>query len=304
MRRRLVVILFFAAAVGLVASLLVYQVVRNVQMQALQYQKETEEVVVAAVNIGVAEVIGAQHVKVVRWPSGAIPAGAVRKMEDAQGRFVRTSIVAGEPLMDAKLAPALAGASGIMAMLIPEGQRGVTIKIDDANREGGFILPNSRVDVVVSMPKPGGAGNQRISKVILQDVVVVAAGQRVEMRDNKPVSVTTVTLALTPEQTEKIAVAQSEGRLLLTTRNLRDKEIVRTPGATAVTLLADRAVAAPQPTPVVRPVRRAAPARTPVVLPPPRIESHPVSVIRDGRVSEKVFVHDPQKGWVERGAGK
>ena len=303
MRRRLIVILFFAAAVGLVASLLVYQVVRSVQMQALQYQRETEEVVVAAVNIGVAETIGAQHVKVARWPANAIPTGAVRKLDDAKGRFVRTSIVAGEPLMDAKLAPALAGASGIMAMLIPEGQRGVTIKIDDANREGGFILPNSRVDVVVSMPKPGG-GQERISKVILQDVVVVAAGQRVEMRDNKPVSVTTVTLALTPEQTEKIAVAQSEGRLLLTTRNLRDKEIVRTPGATAATLLVDRAVAAPQPTPVVRPVRRAAPARTAVVLPPPRIESHGVSVIRDGRMSEKVFVRDPQKGWVERGADK
>ncbi|HXH81819.1 MAG TPA: Flp pilus assembly protein CpaB [Candidatus Tectomicrobia bacterium] len=301
MRRRLVVILFFAAAVGLVASLLVYQVVRSIQQQALQYQKETEEVVVAAVNIGVAETITRQHVKIARWPASAIPAGAVRRIEDADGRFVRTSIVAGEPLLDAKLAPTLAGPGGIMPVLVPEGQRGVTIKIDEATRESGFIVPNSHVDVLVSMPKPGST-NERISKVILQDVVVLAAGQRVEIRDNKPVSVTNVTLALTPEQTEKLAVAQSEGKLLLATRNLRDNQIVRTPGATASTLLADRAVAAAPPAPAPRPVRVAAPARTETLLPPPRIDSHNVAVIRDGRVSEKVFVRDPQKGWVERGA--
>jgi len=213
-------------------------------------------------------------------------------MNDAQGRVVRSAIVAGEPLIEAKLAPNLAGRGGIMPMLVPEGQRGVTIKVDDAVKESGFILPNSTVDVLVSMPRPDSK-QDRISKIILQDVLVLAAGQTVEMRDNKPVSVTTVTLAITPEQSERLAVAQSEGRLMLTTRNLRDKTIVETKGATPAALLSGGGVQAP--------AVNAAPRRA-MLAAPPRVESHVVSVLRDGKVSDTIFVRDDH-GWMER-AGK
>ncbi len=251
---------------------------------------------VRTANIGLAESITRQHVKLVPWPKAAVPPGAIRSLEDAEGRVVRGSIVAGEPLMEGKLAPQLAGRGGIMPMLVPEGQRGVTIKLDEAMRESGFVMPNSRVDVLVSMPK-GSGSSEKIAKVILQDVTVLAAGQTVEMKDNKPVTNTTVTLALTPQQVERLAVAQSDGKLMLVQRNLRDTEVVRTPGATPSSLLSDMAPAAPKPDAKVV-VARSAP------LPLPAIEKYPVAVIRGSKVSEQVFVRDRGNAWSEQQAPK
>jgi pilus assembly protein CpaB len=167
----------------------------------------------------------------------------------------------------------------------------VTIRVDDAMRESGFVLPNSRVDVLVSMPKAGS--NEKIAKVILQDVAVLAAGQTVEMKDNKPVTNTTVTLALTPQQVERLAVAQSEGRLMLAQRNLRDTQFVRTPGATPTSLLSD---IAPAPNPEAKPtvLARSAP------LPLPALDKYPVSVIRGTKVSEQTFVRDRENSWAEQ----
>jgi pilus assembly protein CpaB len=234
-------------------------------------------------------------VKLVPWPRAAVPPGAIRSLEDAEGRVVRGSIVAGEPLMDAKLAPQLSGKGGIMPMLIPEGQRGVTITLDTATRESGFMLPNSHVDVLVSMPKAPGS-NETIAMVILQDVTVLAAGQTVEIKDNKPVTNTTVTLALTPQQVERLAVAQSEGKLMLAQRNLRDTDVVRTTGATPSSLLSD---VAPAPKPDAKVVvARSAP------LPLPAIEKYPVAVIRGSKVSEQVFVRERGNAWSEQQAPK
>ena len=180
-----------------------------------------------------------------------------------------------------------------MPMLVPEGQRGVTIKLDEAVRESGFLLPNSRVDVLVSMPKAPGT-QEKIAKVILQDVTVLAAGQTVELRDNKPVTNTTVTLSLTPEQTERLAVAQAEGKLMLVQRNLRDNQLVRTTGATPSSLLSDGTMTAPQakskPT-----VVRSAP------LPLPTIDKYPVAVFRGSKVSEQLFLRQGSGGWAEQG---
>jgi pilus assembly protein CpaB len=293
MRRRLLVIVLCASLIGLLASLLVYRVVSQV---ASSRDDQSDRIVVAAANIGLAESITRQHVKLVPWPKAAVPPGAIRNLEDAEGRVVRGSIVAGEPLMEAKLAPQLAGKGGIMPMLVPEGQRGVTIKLDEAMRESGFVQPNSRVDVLVSMPKAPGS-NEKIAKVILQDVTVLAAGQTVEIKDNKPVTNTTVTMALTPQQVERLAVAQAEGKLMLVQRNLRDTEVVRTPGATPSSLLTDVGSSAPQPT-AKAVVARSAP------LPLPTIEKYPVAVIRGSKVSEQVFVRERGNVWIEQLAPK
>jgi pilus assembly protein CpaB len=296
MRRRLVLVLVVASVVGLLASTLVYRVLK--QAAAGPQQQDVEMIVVAGVNMNMAETITSQHVKLLPWPAKSVPSGAVRTLAEAEGRVVRGSIVAGEPLLDGKLAPHLAGKGGLMAMLVPEGQRAVTIKVDDAIKESGFVLPNSRVDVLVSMAKERGS-QDRISKVIIQDVTVLAAGQTVELRDNKPVTVTTVTLALQPGQVERLALAQSEGRLTLAMRNLRDTQIVQTKGATAASLLSDGApaVAAAPVKMAPRPLKVSAP------LPPPRVETHAVTVLRGNKPAEVLFTRD-DRGWAEAPALK
>jgi len=295
MRRRLVLVLVLASVVGLVTSTLVYRVLK--QAAAGPMQTDTEAIVVAAVNMNMAETITSQHVKLLPWPAKSVPSGAVRTLKEAEGRVVRGSIVAGEPLLEGKLAPQLAGKGGIMPMLVPEGQRGVTIKVDDAIKESGFVLPNSRVDVLVSMAKDRSS-QERISKVIIQDVTVLAAGQTVELRDNKPVTITTVTLALQPAQAERLALAQSEGKLTLAMRNLRDTQIVPTKGITAASLLSDGAPAAsPPPAPKRATVSASAP------LAPPRVETHAVTVLRGNKPAEVIFSRD-QGGWAEAPAPK
>jgi pilus assembly protein CpaB len=302
MRRRLLIVLAFATVVGFVASYLVYRVV--VAVQAGAKPDQTAQVVVAAVNMGMAETITPKHVKVVAWPKDSVPAGAITSISDAENRVVSSSIIAGEPLIEGKLAPQLAGKGGLMPMLVAEGQRAVTIKVDDATRETGFILPNSHVDVLVSMPKPGSSSGEKIAKIVLQDVQVLASGQIVELRDNKPVTMTTVTLSLDPDRTERLTLAQTEGRLFLVTRNMNDKKIVNTTGATRTTLLG----ATEAPRPAAAP-RAAAPKRAPVVatappapevIPPPTIETFSISVLRGNQISEQRFVRKGADGWVER----
>jgi pilus assembly protein CpaB len=305
MRKRLVIVLAFASIVGLIVSVLVYRIVA--EFRAAARQQINEEIVVAAVNMDLAETITSKHVKVLPWPRQAVPAGAIRSLTDAEGRVVRSSIVAGEPLLEGKLAPQLSGKGGIMPMLVPEGQRAVTIKVDDAVREAGFVLPNSRVDVLVSMAKAANT-QERVAKLILQDVVVLAAGQAVEMRDNRPVSVTTVTLALTPDQAERLALAQNEGKLTIGMRNLRDKQIIQTAGATRDTLLGATPASKPAAAVVKSTASRqaappAAPAAVATPLPAPKIATHAVAVIRSGKVSEQVFVRSGDQ-WVEHNEPK
>jgi pilus assembly protein CpaB len=292
MRRRIVLVLVLAAVVGLITSTMVYRILSNIARP-----ETAETIVVASVNIGMAETITGQHVRLVAWPKASIPSGAVRSLAEAEGRVVRSSIVAGEPLLDGKLAPQLSGKGGLMPMLVPEGLRGITIKVDDATRESGFVLPNSRVDVLVSMPRRPGS-QERMSKVILQDVVVLAAGQTVELRDNKPVTVTTVTLALAPDQAEKLALAQTEGKLMLAMRNLRDNQVVETRGVTAATLLNDSSA------PVATPARAPRPRIVSAPLPAPKVETYAITVLRGGKAAEQVFVRDVTKEWVEQSGKK
>jgi pilus assembly protein CpaB len=282
-RRRIFLVLAAASVTGLLTSFLVYRAVSRMAPRG----QETENVVVAAVNLEVGDSVTSKHVKLSLWPKADVPGGAFRSLPEVEGWVARISIVTGEPLLKAKLLdPELAGRGGLLSMLVPEGLRGVTIKVNRAVQESGFIHPNSHVDVVVSITK-GGTSGERIAKVVLQNVLVLAAGQTVEMRENKPVRVTTVTLALTPEQVERLALAQTVGRLMLATRNLRDDQVIRTEGATARSLLGHEHSTAP----TKSRVSDAAP------LPPPKLKTHAVSVLRGGRETDYKFVRGKNEPW-------
>jgi pilus assembly protein CpaB len=289
MGRRFVLILGVALVLGLVTASFVYQAVSGkVTIEAKP--QAMRQVAVAAANISLGETLTAQHVKLMPWPTESVPAGALGSIAEAEGRVAVSSIVVGEPLLDAKLAQKMAG-GGILPMLVPENLRGVTIKVDDAVRESGFVSPNSRVDVVVSIADGQGSSEKK-AKVILQNVPVLAAGQSVEMRGNKPVPITTVTLALTPEQAERLALAQTEGRLMLATRKLGDERIVQTPGTTVKKLLD----ISPAPTAKQPVVTRVAAMEKPAA-------PYSVIVFRGSQMTEHQFVEKDSQ-WVEQASTK
>lgn len=288
MRRRLLLVLALATTVGLFTGVLIYRTVsRNIDVQA--GKQATEPVVVATVNMDLGESLTRRHIELAAWPKNSVPEGAVRSLAEAEGLVTRSSIVAGEPVLEAKLVdPEHAALGGLLPMIVPEGLRGVTIQVDKAVRESGFIVPNTHVDVLVSMDQGGG---DRIAKIILQNVPVLAAGQMVEMKDNKPVNVTTVTLALTPEQAERLALGQAMGKMTLATRRFRDDQSVTTVGATRSTLLKLPA-STPQPKSTETGVADSAP------LPTPKVKTHMVSVLRAGQVTDYTFVRNENKAWV------
>jgi len=311
-KRRLVVVLTLAVAMGLLASYVVYQAVKTARGQ----QPETEQVVIAAANVNLGEALTSKHVKMTTWPKATMPAGTLKSVKDAEGRVVRTSIVAGELILEAKLAPT--GQGGLMPVLVPPGKRAVSIKVDEAVQRSGFVLPNSRVDVLVTMSRDTGRSKE--SRIVLQDVSVLAADQTVEMKDNKPVTMVTVTMALSPEETERLALAQNEGKVTLALRNMQDSARISTPGVTVAQLLGSPA---PAPAPAGKlekkptsPVRSAAkrqppkPSVTATAAPPPIANTpeanspaqgskHIVSVIKGASATDMVFVQDSERGWLE-----
>jgi len=289
MGRRFVLILGVALVAGLVTASVVYQAITGgskIEAKAAP----TRHVAVAAANINLGETLTSQHVKLMSWPNESLPAGALATVAEVEGRVALSSIVVGEPLLDAKLAPKLSG-GGILPMLVPDNLRGVTIKVDEAVRESGFVSPNSRVDVVVSIAD-GQGSSERKAKVILQNVLLLAAGQAVEMRGNKPVPVTTVTLALTPEQAERLALAQSEGRLTLATRKLGDDRIIQTPGTNIKSLLNMSPA----------PARRQA-VSTRVTSAEKPTPPYTVVVVRGSQMTEQHFVQNGSD-WVEQAPAK
>jgi pilus assembly protein CpaB len=247
----------------------------------------------------------AQHVKLAPWPSSGLPSGVLKAVKDAEELVARTNIEAGEIILESKLAPP--GQGGLMPLLIPPGKRAVSIKVDEAIQKSGFVLPNSRVDVLVTMSPGGGAPKE--SRIVLQDVLVLAADKTVEMKDNKPVTMTTVTMAISPEETERLALAQNEGKVTLALRNLKDDKLVSTKGITTSQLLgspasgssasgASKAGDGSARTGGSGVRRASSSAWKPLATPPSSAQTHVVSVIRGTTASEYKFVLDNQKGWV------
>jgi pilus assembly protein CpaB len=306
LRRRVVLVLVIAVAMGLLTAYLVY---KSVNKPAVQ-QAETEEILVARANIGLGEAMTPQHVQLTPWPKPMVPPGSLRAVKDVEGRTARASMVAGEPVLDSKLTAA--GGGGLMPVLIPTGKRAISILVEQATQKSGFVVPNSRVDVLVTMAPKGS--NDTESRIVLQDVTVLAADQTVEMKDNKPVAMTTVTMALSPEETERLALAQNQGRVTLALRNIQDTAVISTPGVNTAQLMGRPAPApstAKKAAPPAAPsaAKRASkpavkmaevsPSSTKTSPSPPPLPSHTVSVIRGVASTDTVFVQDPDRGWLE-----
>ncbi len=230
---------------------------------AQQGQLASSKIVVAAGDIQLGSRLNAQMLTTADWPSGSIPPGAITKIEALQDRVVKTSILRGEPILDAKLAPL--GTKGGLSAVIPEGKRAMTVRVNDVIGVAGFALPGNYVDIVVNtqLESDGARGDKQISKIVLEHILVLAVAQEASRDETKPRVVNAVTLELTPEQAEKLDLARSVGTLSLVLRNQVDKDGVDTRGIMKRQLLAGDAMPVPPVKPQPKPVRKAAARKPP-----------------------------------------
>jgi pilus assembly protein CpaB len=257
MRRQAVMFLILALAAGGIAAFLATRMLRT-PPQVVEAAEASGSVAVAARDMNVGTLLESNDVRLVDWPADAIPVGYSSSVADLVGRGLLVPVKANEPLLSSKLANPEAG--GGMQIIIPEGKRAMAVRVDDVVGVAGFVLPGTRVDVLVTMDRAAGQ-EEAATRMVLQDLEVISAGQSLERNpDGEPQQVPVVTLLVTPEEAEELALAHSNGRLQLALRNPLDMDTVSTPGIRASRLIAGR----PAPRPVVR---SSAPAPAPVSRP-------------------------------------
>jgi pilus assembly protein CpaB len=218
----------------------------------------SDHIVVAAADISLGQRLTPEMFKLADWPAGSLPKGAFTDPQKLGGRVLKTNLLTGEPVSEAKLAPA--GTLGGLSALITEGKRAITVRVNDVIGVAGFALPGNYVDIIVSTQKDAPAGGdahqQNISKIVLERILVLAVAQEVNRDETKPKVVNAVTLEVTPEQAEKLDLARSVGTLSLALRNQVDPRSASTEGATKLTLLPEAPPPAPRkPAPKPAPVR-------------------------------------------------
>jgi pilus assembly protein CpaB len=219
--------LAIALASGGLAALLA---LRYLQQKAtpLAAQPVKSAMVVAARPIPVGTVVNEQHLKTIEWSGGALPLGYMGDPKEVVGRGVISNLQENEPVLESKLAAK--GAGGGLPVIIDEGRRALTMRVNEVSGVSGFVTPNTRVDVLLTMEDQSGSG-EPATRIIMQDMRVLAAGQSLQAdKEGKPHSVPVVTFHVTPEQAETLALASQQGSIQLALRNMLDTSHVKTNG--------------------------------------------------------------------------
>ena len=187
----------------------------------------TLPIVVAAKDIAVGAKIDAGAIKLARWPRNGLPPAAITDTSSVIGSVARSEFVENEPIVASRL---VAGdkTSGVLPLMLPNDMRAMSVAVDEVSDMSGFVLPYTRVDVLLSLSGSDKEGGR--SKIILQNIPVMAVAQTVERKDN-PQPERVVTLEVTPEQAEELAVASTQGKLQLALRSYGDNAFVSTSGS-------------------------------------------------------------------------
>jgi pilus assembly protein CpaB len=269
-RIRVFVVLILAIGLGGTFALATYRYIQNRPVKEVSLP--TTPVVVAGANLPLGAELRREDLRVIAWPASGVPAGSFKDPQELVGRGLIQSITENEAVLPGKLAPAGAGAG--LPPVIPDGKRAVSVRVNDVIGVAGYVLPGTHVDVLSTL-SPTNQDTDMTSKVVLTNVLVLASGTKIEqdVEQNKPISVSVVTLMVDPLESERLTLASTEGKIQLALRNPLDKTAPPTPGIQPAVLLGYQ-----------RAVRAAAPraAAAALVAAPPTVE-----VIRgDKRVQE------------------
>ncbi|MBV8487112.1 MAG: Flp pilus assembly protein CpaB [Planctomycetaceae bacterium] len=217
MNGKSMIVLVLAVVLGLVAML----TTRHFMKRPDAPVEETQEILVAARDFKEEEILKPDMVTTIKKNKKDLPVGAFTSFKDVEDRWVKTTMLEGDPIIEKKLGPK--GSPPGLVANIPPGMRAHAVEVSEQSGVSGFILPGHRVDVIRF--EPGEKASQH-AETILQDILVLAAGQVFTRPEEKALQNRTVTLAVTPEQVETLVAARAKGPLSLSLRGVNDHTIV------------------------------------------------------------------------------
>jgi len=282
---RVFVVFVMAITVGGVFAYATYNYVQSVPGKTVTIP--TKKVVVAAADLDIGVEIQQDDIRMIDWPANAVPTGAFSDPNEVAGRGLVLPVIQNEPILPMKLASKDGG--GGLPPAIPQGMRAVSVRVNEVIGVAGYVLPGTRVDVVVTL-NPTDQHRDITSKVILTNVQVLAAGTKIdrETDKNKPMAVSVVTLLVTPEESERLTLASTEGKIQLALRNPLDRDTPTTRGIRPGSLLGAAPITnVPERTPSPGPRRAAAVAAAPRPEPAP-LEPATVEIIRGDKRAREV----------------
>jgi len=274
---RALVVVGLAIVLASLASFGAYRAIQ--QLPVREIPVATTFAVVAREPLGTGTVIAPQQVQLIAWPEAAPVQGGFATIEEVVGRGLVSSVVPNEPITESKLAPREAG--GGLPPLITPGMRAMSVRVNDVIGVAGFVRESTRVDLLVTMR--AGGQQESMSRVVVSNVLVLTANTQYDQqkgREGTAVPSTVVTLLVTPQDAERIALAQNDGQIMLALRNPLDVEATKTTGVRVSGLFGS-----PNPAPVTRVVQ----GRPRVETPPPPPAPYTVEAIRGAQRSREVI---------------
>jgi pilus assembly protein CpaB len=235
---RIFIVLVLAIVAGGVFAFATYNYVQQIPGKTVVIP--TTKIAVAGSDLDIGAEITKDSVRLIDWPSNAAPANGISDPNEVIGRGLVMPMIQNEPFLELKLAPKDAGAG--LPPAIPPGLRAVSVKVNEVIGVAGYVLPGTHVDVVATV-SPTQSATDITSKVILTNVLVLAAGTKIEQgeKDKKPIAVSVVTMLVDPEQAERLTLASTEGKIQLALRNPLDKTTPVTRGIKPAALLGAQA---------------------------------------------------------------
>ena len=284
-QQRTLIVLAVAVITAGVAAYGVYTAIQR--MPVREVEVASVPVVVASTPLPVGTRLTPDHLKVARWPARNPVPGAFADPKQLVDRGLIAMVAENEPVTAFKVAGPEAGAG--LPPVIPEGMRAMSISVNDVVGVAGFVMPGTHVDVLVSVDDPGeGNGKEPMARTVVSNVLILTSGTRYDQKEGKngeAQRASVVTLAVLPEDGERIALASTQGKLSLALRNPADAEQTKTGGIKLSALMRGPGA---QPVIEQREFRAVAVRRVAAALPPPPPPIYRVEAIRAAKRSEEV----------------
>jgi pilus assembly protein CpaB len=231
-----VILLGIGILIALVVSIVSYNILKSKAQKQVQAQ-ETVEVAVASADMAWGTVLNKQLIRTAPYLRKSLPEGYHTSAASLEGRVLVYPVKTNEPIFESSLAPTSIKTGG-MAAVVKQDKRAMAVKVDKFVGVSGFVFPGNRVDVLVTLPERG-QNSTPTTKTVLENILVLATGSEVEKtsKQEKPSTVDVITLEVTSEEGEKLALAATQGKLQLALRNAADAKGVSTRGETIPSLL-------------------------------------------------------------------